>query len=61
MTGYRTLIFSALLSLAGVFQAFDWATVIPQNQTWSGIAMIVVGAATALLRSITTTPVGVAK
>ena len=61
MTGYRTLFFSLFLSVAGVVQAFNWATVVPQNQTWSGIAMIAIGAAVALLRSVTTTPIGVTK
>ena len=61
MTGYRTLAFSLLLSIAGVFQAFNWATIIPQNQSWSGTVMIGIGAAVALLRTITTTPIGVSK
>ena len=59
MTGYRTLFFSLLLSVAGVVQTFNWATVIPQDQTWSGVVMIAIGAGVALLRSVTTTPIGV--
>ena len=61
MTGYRTLAFSLLLSALGVVQAFNWATIIPQNQAWSGTVMIAIGAVVALLRTITTTPIGVAK
>ena len=58
MTGYRTLFFSLVVSAAGVLQAFDFTTVIPQNHVWSGIALVGVGAAVAWLRAITTTPVG---
>lgn len=58
LQGYRTLLFALVVAVGGVFQAFDWATVIPQDKPWSGIAMIVVAAAIAALRSITTTPVG---
>ncbi len=61
MTGYRTLLFSLAVSVAGVLQAFHWTTVVPQDKTWSGIVMIGIGAAIAALRSVTTTPVGVSK
>lgn len=56
--GWRTLLFALLIAAGGVVQTFDWATIIPQNQTWSGIAMLAVGAVIAALRYITTTPVG---
>ncbi len=61
MTGYRTLLFSLLISVVGVLQAADWINIIPQNQTWSGIAMVAVGAIIAALRSVTTTPIGESK
>lgn len=57
MTGYRTLSFAFLMAGLGVVQTFNWAQIIPQNETWSGVAMIGVGAAIAFLRTITTTPV----
>ena len=60
MTGFRTLIFACLLALGGVLQTFNWATIVPQNQVWSGMAMIGIGAIVAILRAITTTSVGVA-
>lgn len=60
LSGFRTLIVAAVMAMLGVVQSFDWATIIPQNQTWSGIAMIGVGALMAVMRAMTTTPVGVA-
>ncbi len=61
MRGWRTLFVAAGIALAGVAQTFDWATIIPQDRTWSGIAMIGVGAVIAALRSITSTPIGQSK
>ncbi len=58
LQGYKTLIVSAAIALAGVLQAFNWATVIPQDKTWTGIAMLVVGGVMAGLRYVTTTPIG---
>jgi len=61
LSGYKTLLFSLAVSVAGVLQAFHWADVVPQNQTWSGIVMVGIGAAIAALRSVTSTPMGVSK
>ena len=61
MTGYKTLLFSLLVAGAGVLQTFNWVTVVPQNQTWSGIVMVAIGAVIAGLRSVTTTPIGKSK
>jgi hypothetical protein len=61
MKGWRTLGFALLLAVGGVVQTFDWATVIPQNQTWSGIVMLAIGGAIAALRYVTTTPLGSAE
>jgi len=58
MTGFRTLLVSAGIALAGVAQTFDWATIIPQGKVWSGVAMIGVAGVMALLRGVTSTPVG---
>jgi hypothetical protein len=56
--GWRTLGFAALLALVGVAQSFNWVSVIPQNQVWSGAVMIAIGAAIAALRYVTTTSIG---
>lgn len=61
MQGWRTLLLAAGVALAGVAQTFDWATVIPQDKTWSGVAMIGIGAAIAALRAVTSTPIGQGK
>jgi len=58
MKGWKTLGFAVALAVAGVFQTFDWASIVPQNQTWSGAAMIAIAGAIAALRVVTTTPVG---
>ena len=57
MKGYKTLGFAVLIALGGVVQTFNWATVIPQDKTWSGIAMLAVGGVIAALRYVTTTPI----
>ena len=61
MQGWKTLSFALAMSVGGVLQAFDWASVVPQNKTWSGIAMVAVGGAIAALRAMTSTPIGQGK
>ncbi len=61
MQGWKTLSFALAVAVAGVAQTFDWATVVPQDKTWSGIAMIAVGGAIAALRAMTSTPIGQGK
>ena len=56
MKGYRTLFFSLAVAAIGVLQSFDWATLVPPEQ--AGIALTVVGVAGAILRFLTSTPVG---
>lgn len=56
MKGWKTLIFAAVLALAGVIEQFDWATVIPEG--WAGIVLLVVGVVVAWLRKLTTTSIG---
>lgn len=58
MKGWKTLAFALILAIGGVFQTFDWATVVPQDKTWSGLVMLAIGGAVAALRAVTTTPVG---
>jgi len=58
MKGYKTLAFALAIAVGGVLQTFNWATVVPQDKTWSGVAMLAVGAAIAVLRAITDSPVG---
>lgn len=52
MKGYRTLFFSLAVAAIGV----DWATLVPPEQ--AGIALTVVGVAGAILRFLTSSPVG---
>lgn len=57
MKGYKTLAFALAIAVGGVLQTFDWATVIPQDKTWSGVAMLAAGAVIAALRYVTTSPI----
>ena len=58
LQGWKTLAVAAAVAFAGVLQTFDWATVVPQDKSWTGIAMLVLGGVMAGLRYVTTTPVG---
>jgi hypothetical protein len=56
MKGYRTLLFSLAVAIVGVLQSFDWAMIVAPEH--AGIALTVVGVASAVLRFLTSTPVG---
>jgi hypothetical protein len=58
MKGWKTLGFGIAVAVAGVLQSFDWATVVPQDKTWSGVVMIAIGAGITALRYVTTSPIG---
>lgn len=55
LKGWRTLIFAAVVALVGVLEAFDWATVIPEQ--YHGWALALIGVVIAWLRKVTA-PVG---
>jgi hypothetical protein len=56
MKGCRTLLFSLAVAIVGVLQTFGWASVVPPEQ--AGIALTAVGIAGAVLRFLSSTPVG---
>lgn len=56
MKGWRTLLFSALIALIGVVEAFDWVEVIPEQ--YHGWAITLIGVIVAYLRKITTGAIG---
>ena len=56
MKGYRTLFFSLAVAVVGVLQSFDWATLIAPEQ--AGVMLTVVRVISAILRFLTSTPVG---
>ena len=56
MKGWKTLLFAALLAIAGVIETFNWTDVV--SETWVGPVTIAVGFIVAWLRKVTTTPVG---
>lgn len=61
MKGWKTLGWSLFLAVAGVLQTFDFTTIVPQGQQWTGTVLIAIGAVNAALRFVTTTPVGNSK
>ena len=57
LQGWKTLIYGVAIAVAGVLQTFNWATVVPQDKTWSGVAMVIIGGLIVFLRYVTTTPI----
>lgn len=59
MAGYRTLIVAGIVAVLGVLQGFDWVTLVntPKGFGWSAAGTALVFA---VLRAVTTTPLGVA-
>ena len=57
MTGYRTLVLGAVLTVLGALQGLNWVDLVhnPQIAGWvvSGIGVVVT-----ILRAVTSTPVG---
>lgn len=59
LSGWKTLLFALVLGALGAAQTFDWATIVPAQDV--GPVMIAIGAAVAILRAVTSTPVGTSK
>lgn len=57
LTGWRTLIFSVLVSVIGILQATDWVSLLNNPKT-AGIVVTAIGVASAVLRFMTNTPIG---
>ena len=57
LAGWKTLIFGLFVAVSGVLQVFNWATVVPQDKTWSGYVMLAIGGVIVFLRYVTTTPI----
>lgn len=57
MKGWRTIIFSGLVSLLGLIQATDLVTLFNDKRI-AGWVMLGIGAISIWLRTITTTPIG---
>lgn len=56
MKGWRTLTVSIIIAAIGAVEAFDWASIIPEN--FQGLFLIVLGMVIAYLRKITNTKIG---
>ena len=54
--GWRTMLLSVALAVVGVLQTADWATIVGPEQV--GPTMLTVAVVVAVLRAVTTTPVG---
>lgn len=55
MKGYRTLIFSSLITIVGSLQQLGFIDLIPQE--YQGISLAFIGLITAILRYLTTGPI----
>jgi hypothetical protein len=56
MKGWKTMLVSIVIAVVGVLQSADWATIVsPQNV---GPVMLGIGVLVAVLRAITSTPLG---
>lgn len=56
LTGWKTLIFSALVALLGVAQSADWVNLL--GSATAGYVVTGIGVVGAVLRLFTSTPVG---
>jgi hypothetical protein len=56
LTGWRTIIVSAIVMALGGITAADLLPIL--GEPWTGIVMIAIGAVMAIMRYITTTPIG---
>ncbi len=57
MKGWRTLAFNIALAAVGIAQAADWTSILGATP-YTGYVVMVIGAVGAVLRSVTTGPVG---
>ena len=60
LKGWKTIIFSGAVALLGVAQATDWTSVLGTSP-YVGWIVTGIGIAGAILRTVTTTPVGQSK
>lgn len=56
MRGWRTMLFAILLAVGGVLEAADWASIVPKEHV--GSVVLVIAVVMAVLRLVTTGPVG---
>ncbi len=56
LKGWKTMLVSLLIAVIGVLQATDWATIVRPDEV--GPVMLGVGILVAVLRVVTTTPIG---
>lgn len=56
LKGWRTLLVSLAIAMAGVLQSADWATIVPAEHV--GSVMLAIGVLVAVLRTLTDTPLG---
>jgi len=56
LKGWKTILVSLAIAVAGVLQTADWATIVPASKV--GPTMLVIAVLVAVLRTITSTPVG---
>lgn len=58
LTGYKTVLVGAALTVVGALQGLDWAALIPNNPQAAGWVVSGIGIVMTVLRFVTNTPVG---
>ena len=58
MNGYRTIIVAIGITVIGALQGLDWVHLLPDNPQAVGAVTTGIGIAMAILRLMTSTPVG---
>ena len=58
LTGYKTVIAGAIITVVGALQGLDWASLLPGNPQAAGWVVSGIGIVMTVLRFITNTPVG---
>lgn len=58
LTGWKTVIVGALVTLFGFAQGLDWIHLLPNNPTLVGWIVSGLGVVMVILRGLTSTPIG---
>lgn len=58
LTGYKTILVAALVTVVGALQSLDWVNLLPNNATTTGYVVTALGLVMAVLRWFTNTSIG---
>jgi hypothetical protein len=58
LTGYRTVLLGAVVTVVGALQGLDWVALLPNSPQVAGWVVSGIGVTMTVLRFITSTPIG---